>query len=300
MIDKLISIPGPIFLIVFAIFAFIVIYLAWKYSKSDYTKNLELPEPTKLSPLNIAILRRGIKGAIITSIFNLWRIKAIDITQNKKNVFIKQKRHFEGELNKLERSIYNFSSQPRFYKHLYKKSALKKLENILKPNKTLLQELKLAPDIAIINRHWRAAFLGLVLLLVLGGTKLYFGVIREKPVAFLVLLLISSIIVLFSVIKPNRVKTSALGNRFLEVSDKRFEWLKKKESDKDLLKDDNLLYGIALFGISSFAGTGLGSVLENPILIESSANTIGHGCSGGGSCSGGCSSGCVGCGGCGG
>ncbi len=58
MIEKLISILGLLFLIIFSVYAFHVIYMAWKYSKSDHTKDLELLESTKLTSLDIPIINR--------------------------------------------------------------------------------------------------------------------------------------------------------------------------------------------------------------------------------------------------
>jgi len=311
MIEKLISIPGPIFLIIYTVYSVIVIYLIKVFVSRDSSLKFEIPDPTKLTPLDVGLLKNGLKGAIITSVFSLWRQKAIDISSNKNRVILKRKEAEILEFNKLESTLYQYLSKPKYYKMLFKRSSLKAIDKVLQPNKEKLLELKLAPDNSVINKHWLGAFFGFVLLTVFGGIKIYYGIVREKPVIFLVILFILSIIILRQLIRPNKVKTSALGKKFISTAKTRFEWLKSSEKGKTLLKSEDLLYGIAIFGISSFAGSSLGSLLTNPILIDQSSNSLyGNGCAGcggnvhgcgGGGCSGGCSGGgCGGCGGCGG
>ena len=87
-IDFLISIPGPTFLVCFSLYSILIIYFTSYFLKRyDTTRNLEVPEPTKLSSLEIAILRKGIKGAIVHSIFNLWRKKAITIEKKGRDIY---------------------------------------------------------------------------------------------------------------------------------------------------------------------------------------------------------------------
>ena len=64
MIEKLISILGLLFLIIFLVYAFHVIYIAWKYSKSDHTKDLELLESTKLTSLAVPPIYINFNGSV--------------------------------------------------------------------------------------------------------------------------------------------------------------------------------------------------------------------------------------------
>ena len=281
----------------------------------DYTLNYEVPEPTSVLPIEVAILRNGIKGAIIISIFNLWKRKAINLTLGKRSVLMEKINSSASEFSDLEHTIYHNLSKPRYYRDFYRQKAIKTLEQVIEPNIKKLKEMKLLADKSIIGHYWTGVILGILLLLAFGGTKLYFGIVREKPFGFLVLLLIISHIVLFMIIQPNKVRITTLGKNFLVTAQKRFEWLKTQKSNKNLLKDENLQYGIACFGIAAFMGSELGKVLQNPFVLEQRTDSLfggtgcagcgGYGCSGGGcsdaGCSGGCSGGCGGgCGGCGG
>jgi uncharacterized protein (TIGR04222 family) len=178
MIEDLINIPGPIFLIVFSIYAIIIILIFKRFASKDYSHDYEVPEPTKLEPLDIAILESGVKGAIITTMFNLWRLKGADISKSKNSIILKQKPTDTSKFNKLEKTIYNYIQQPKYYRHLYKKTSIKTIDKILQPNKTRLEELHLAPDSKVIKQHWKGILYGTVLLLGFGGLKLYFGIVR--------------------------------------------------------------------------------------------------------------------------
>lgn len=303
MIEILKEIPGPYFLFIYTIISVFVIILAKKYAENDYTKNFKVPEPTKIEPLDIALLKSGIKGAIIVSVFNLWRKKKIEIVKIKNNIALKQlSSDFEG-LNKLESIILKNTSSQKNYQYFFTQISIQTTQNLLKPNKENLERLKLLPDYQIIKRYWIATTFSTFFLLLVGVTKLYLGILRDKPVFFLVFLLIISILAVFSVIKPYNIKHSALGKKLINITSKRFEWLKTKNNNS-LMLDDNLLYGIAIFGISAFLGSTLGQLLKNPVLLETYAvsnSSNGYGCSGagcGGGCGGGgCGGGCGGCGG---
>lgn len=301
MIDYFISIPGPYFLFIYAVYAMVIILFFKLYVNKDYSHNFEVPEPTKLQPTDIAILKNGVKGAILTSLFNIWRLKGVDISLDKKSILLKQLHTDTTKFNKLEKIIYEYIKQPTYYKQLYNVTLVKTIENKLHPNLTRLQELNLIPDSKIIKHHWRGFIYGTILLLGFGGLKLYFGIVRDKPITFLILLMLTSVIILFNVVNPKKVRISALGKKLLVKTHQRFAWLKSSKEYVTMGMDDNLLYGIAIFGISSFIGTELGKYLENPMLLDQrmSSNGNGFGCSscGGGCGGGGCGGGCGGCGG---
>lgn len=304
MIEIIKEIPGSYFLLVYCVFSALIIILAKKFAKMDSTKEMEIPEPSKISPLDIALLNKGIKGAIIVSIFNLWRKKRIEIKKTKNNVTIKQITADLSGLNRLESVILKNTNSQKDYQYFFSEKSIKTIQDIIKPNKDNLENLKLLPTKEIKNRYWYVSLLTAAILIIFGGTKFILGISRDKPVAFLFVLIVISIIALFFYIKPHKVRYTALGSRFIATSSRRFEWLKKNDSNS-LMADDNLLYGVALFGISAFTGSGLSQFLENPRLLETYAGSYyGYGCGGascsGGGCSGGSGCGGGGCGGCGG
>jgi len=304
MFELIKEIPGPNFLLLYAGISILVVFIAKLIVDNDYTRDLEIPETTKLSPLEIAYLTRGLKGAVIVSIFNLWKNKQIEITRVNNDIALKQISDESNDLNKLESAILNYSKTQKFYKSFFQKESIKTTQKILLPTKEKLENLKLLADSSIVKRNWTASFLSILVLMLFGGTKLFLGISRDKPVGFLIILMVLALCAVIFILKPYKVTFSSLGKKFIAASAKRFEWLKAKENTS-LATDDNLLFGISLFGISAFMNSNLGETLEDPYLLEKRAGAnSGSGCSGAG-CGGGSSdgggSGCGGgCGGCGG
>jgi len=172
-----------------------------------------------------------------------------------------------------------------------------------------LIDLNLAPNNKVKDHYWKGILYGMILLLSFGGIKLYFGIVRDKSIGFLIALIIIAVFALFRILRPSKINTSALGKKVIKNAEQRFDWIRTNKENSNLLMDDNLLYGVAIFGISAFIHSELGETLASPLLLDSTdySSYNNSGCSGcgndsdSGSSDGGCSSGCGGgCGGCGG
>lgn len=127
-------------------------------------------------------------------------------------------------------------------------------------------------------------------MLLLGGAKIAVGVMRGKPVEFLLVeVIVVGVVLAFMMARPRR---SLAGEKFL----------KKLEREHPTLKNGNFTgpeagLAVALFGI---AGCKMAE-LEGLHHAVRSATSADGGCGGGGGDGGGCGGGgCGGCGGCGG
>jgi uncharacterized protein (TIGR04222 family) len=309
MIDKLISIPGPLFLLYYSIFSAIVILLVKKLVNKD-TDNSRLPEPTSLSPLDIALLSRGLKGVISSAVFNLWRLKAIQITKEGDSIVLKQNSLKNKNISEVEKAIYDYSIKPKKYNQLLSQTSLRSFKNLTSDSQEKLMDLGLIPNQSYIANKIRLTAFALILLLGTGGTKLYYGINRDKPYFFLILLILIAIGFLFHQIKPLNFKQTSRGKEFIKATKQRFKWV-KSENKNSIIDSDSILFAVGIFGIAGFAGTALESILSHTYLLKARqtstffSSNSGAGCGGcssgcGGGCSGGCSGGCGGgCGGCG-
>ncbi len=302
MAEFFISIPGPWFLIIYLGFSIAIILLTKWFVLNDYTKKFEIPEPTKLDPVDIAILQYGLKGAILVAVFNLWRMRKIDIYSAKLKIVLKQKESDVNELNSIEKSIYKYLKKPKPYGMLFSETSLNAVEKLVITNKAKLNEMHLIPDCKVVFHQRFGMLAGLLLMIGFGGTKMFLGVINDKPVGLLIFLMILSVIILFVFIKPYKLKTSTLGSKLLEKSKHRFDYLKTLEKNPQMLSHDDLPYGVAIFGIIPFFSPELGLLMEKPVKGDYSQGGNGFGGCGMMGCSGGGCSGCSGCsgGGCGG
>lgn len=316
MIEFIRNINGPVFLLIYIIISILVIYVAKKISENDNSKDFDIPEPTKLSPLDLALLRKGVKGAIFVSLISLWRKHKISISKNKNFVIVTKLIDKDNDLNILEKEILNKSSEIQYFKNFFKIKSVNYFADILKDKIESLQQMNLLSDEFLFKKQKLIFFVSLTILLITGGLKLYLGILNDKPVGFLIVLMLTALVVNLLILKPRKIKLTALGKKLISASSQRFEWVKKKQSSDKLMNDDNLFYAIALFGIAPFAATQIGRSLTNlglndasvglssPLMYGSYTNSGcgGTGCSGsscgGTSCSG-SSCGGGGCGGCG-
>lgn len=304
MIDYLTNIESTVFLLVYILFSAIIIIVAKYYIDRDSSFLLEVPEPTSISPVDTAILTKGIKGAIITTLFNLWSRKLITISRVGKSTYIKKVPDIHCELNQLENAIINFLKTPKLYRHFFNNNSIQSITNHIQANILKLQELKLIADNKIIKRSWILFIFANILMLSLGFTKIYLDIISDKPIIFLVICMLLSVFIMFYIIKPTKIYNTALGRKFIKKSTQRFEWLKKEHKMHILIADDNLSYLVALFGANSLIHNIFSKHYKYPKEI---ASALDYGCGGegfneescsntGGCADGGCSGGCGNCG----
>ena len=97
-----------------------------------------------------------------------------------------------------------------------------------------------------------------LILIVVGGIKIYLGFMRERPIGFLVFLLITSVVVLYKLLNPfEAYGLSQLGRRFLNDQEKQFGWA------KDSFKLNQQPEGLDIAMI--FAVFGIGVLKDTPL-----------------------------------
>lgn len=304
MIEFIISIPGKYFLLFFIFYVFLVIITAriYKYIRDISSGNKRLPKASELNYLEMAYLKKGRKGALSTAIFNLWNRKVINISKKNKTVTVNKKSTKKGNLNLLEDLIYSYAQRntphTKFYIDPY---VTEKIDEALKPNISNLQRLNLIYNKSRNKENKIILFISFILVYALSTIKLYFGIVRDKPVLFLILLMIAVGFALYYFLKPKPI--TPLGKDFLNLANIQFEHFKQARHDSTIMEDNSIIYAIALFGVSPFLmDSTLQETFRNTQMYDSaSSGSSAGGGDGGGGCSG-CSSGCGGggCGGCGG
>lgn len=304
MLEFFRSIPGPIFLLIYIILGIAMIIIAKIWTKYDGTQHYTIPEPTIVTPLEMAFLKQGMLGVITNALLSLWEKKKISIIKEKNNVLIKHTSSNPNDLNTIEKSILDYAKTNDKYIRFTGSYFQGKVKEKFQKNIDKLEQMGLSPTKETKSHYWKVYGISNLILLFLGGIKLYLGITYDKPVGFLIILMIAFQIAMFISLLPTRILATNLGKKFLAQSKTRFEWLKSSDNNT-LATDDNLMYGTALFGIAAFSAIAFTGMDENPALLEQNlnSNNTGSSCSGsscsGSSCSG-SSCGGSGCGGCGG
>lgn len=321
MIEELVKIPGPTFLLYFILYSGAVILLSRWFVIRDITSKYDMPEPTTLTPLDISILKNGVPGAILATIYSLSQKKLIKVSKNQHGVFIKKSNSKTISSEPLEQLFLNYVGKSTRYSSFFRKTSKKTVAKRIAPNIEKLKKLRLIPDKEVKQYRWLVFILAIMLIRTVGITKTKLGITNGKPVVFLILLQIAALVALYFTIKPLSHRVTYLGRQLLKKMKIRFEWV-LNESDQNMNPNtDDILFAVAIWGVAPLMSTYLAGGLQAASLIDkatlikptSSFNTHGcsgcsSGCGGGGTsygCSGGCGGGgcgggCGGCGGCGG
>ncbi|UCE34111.1 MAG: TIGR04222 domain-containing membrane protein [Deltaproteobacteria bacterium] len=310
IIEKLIKIPGPEFLIYFTALALLCIFVAWYWANADGSTQYPLPKLTQFDPIAIAAFIGGRASVIRTAVFRLWHQNLVEIKSSKKSWGRRKKPQIESlpspkrALSPIEEEIYQFLKEPQEPKALLKDADLRsRIERHLEPTYSELERLHLTrTGTDRFRARMAPLFMGLVLCAV-GGTKLYFGFIRGRPSLFLVILLLVSLVFLSSkrFRKPSGNMTR-LGRRYFKEIRELFDGVNKESAKTGKLPEGiDAAISVAIFGTGALAGTSLYGNFVRAFPVKGGGWSSGGGC---GSCGGGCGGGCGGscgggCGGCG-
>lgn len=311
LLQMLQQIPGSTFLWYFAGFSVICILLARLWARADGSTQYPLPEPTRFDPIAIAALRGGTNSVIRTIIFSLWDRNLIKIRGNGKDAKITTLKHCKDtKLDLVEKEIYHalqVTTKPGDLFH--DTSLLLKIETYLRPIYEKLENQHIARTEKDRSRIWWIFGSFMLVIVSVGGTKLYLGLTYGRPVLFLIILLIISVIVLYAALSPKATPTT-LGWQYLQSLEEHFGWLRESIKQTRTPEGIDPAFALAVFGIGVLGPSDLYKPFNKAFPSNKAGSGgcsggcgggySGGGCSGGGGCGGGSDGGGGGCGGCGG
>lgn len=299
MLDWFISIKGPDFLVYFWTFSIVAIFIGrWLMNRADGSKHFAMPSPTQLNTYEIAALREERKGVIHTALFNLWNADLIEVSGKNQDaqVQITSKNNLAPK-NTFEAMIYNFiAQQPRNPKEFFNQASFhSQMDAELETIYQKLEKLHLRRFESQYQQVKKIGNIVFWLIMATGFAKLFFGIIKDRPVAFLVISLIIMFFVGLIALSPQPAYLSTLGKRYLKA-------LKSylKTIDKYPSKEVDPALKVAVLGIAGLAGIAMFVGFQEAFAASanSSSDSSGGGCSGGcGGSDGGGGGGCGGCGG---
>ncbi len=299
MIDLIKSIPGPYFLLIYLVYAAGIIFLFKRTIDNDDTGSIPTPEPTLFCTTELALLMGGLRRAITAALAKMKNYNIISVEQDGKNFKYNILNKNINQLDPFERNVYYILKDDN-KANLYDTKNFNKLTEAIKPYEESLLKNNLLASKEQKNRSKNIKFMGFLVMAWLPIIKLYLGIANSKPIVFLVILFLVTIIVYFVVLKSKNV--SNLGSRLIESAQQRFTYVRNQSSQENL-DTDVLNYAVAVFGIYSLTSLSTNDYVFGTNTTNDTSTT---GCSGsscssscsGSSCSGSsCSSGCGGCGG---
>jgi len=326
MIDFIESIKGPTFLVLYALITvvFIIVLKMMKRFKVDV--DMPLPEPTNFTHEELAFLKLRKRGLLESALYSLWRKNAVTVKDgNAKNALFSASTHnSEQATTATEKFLLEELKKPKLLSHIFAiNKRNEKLKVILEKLDEKFERLKIIPDKEQRKKLKTTYIIIILMLLFLGITKLVLGISNERPVGFLVLLMILSQVILALATNSKKTLLTDYGKRFMEKTENRFAHLRQQKAEGEF-SDGELLFAVAVFGSApfwfgySFAGTSSSFLADgytstgcsgggcgNSGCGSDTSSSSGSGCSGsscsssscsGGSCGGGGGGGCGGCG----
>lgn len=298
MIEFIRQIPGPIFIWFFLAFSLLCIVLTMLLTDADGSARHAPVDESGLDPVAVAVLQGGVDSVIRSRVFSLMNRGLVVIENGKKKASIRaaSKADTRG-LSAIDTEILAFLSIERTTEALFTDEEFRaRVEAHLADVRAGLELRNLVKNEAQQARVVKITLLFGALVASLGGLKLYLGVMRAKPIAFLVIVFIVSEAILFLILRKRKHLTR-LGRVYLKDLRERFRWTRKRKTLPEGV-DPALL--VALYGAGHLYVSSLYPQYTEAFRRNASG---GSGCSGGcggGSSSGSSDGGSGGCGGCGG
>jgi uncharacterized protein (TIGR04222 family) len=204
------QIPGPMFLSYYAVYALFCIFIGRKWLNRDSSRDTPSPAATYFDSISLSYLKSGRSGVIRTAVFILWNQGLIRIGGTGSAVTIERTKLNAGDtvltmkaIKPVVKLIYQFLDFRTLSRDLFKSPELKRnLDIHLQFVKRELTELHL-----FLSRddRFRSVLVFICVLFVMvfpGIFKLHLGIVRHKPVGFLLGLLVISVITVFRVLNP--------------------------------------------------------------------------------------------------
>ncbi|MBI5217889.1 MAG: TIGR04222 domain-containing membrane protein [Bacteroidia bacterium] len=309
MIEFIKSISGPEFLLYYLILVVVSYVLYQIYLKrSDAPLDYVIPDSMKPGAMEIAVLKSKGKPAHIikTVMVGLFDKKLIEIRSDGTICKIADAKN--KDLGEIEKIILNYFASPQAPNSIFTNSSIKM--TISEKTIGIIEKLKdsnLLKNDVILGRQRRVYAFFFIGVTGIGFIKLILGIMRDKPVLFLILLLILTIF-LYAFSYPK--KYSAFGKKYLQYLARQMSGVRDYGNNQSAFPEtmDPVMI-CALFGMGALFAfpeySAMGSVFPNRNVNYSgctSCSTSSSGCSScsGGGGDGGGDAGGGGCGGCGG
>jgi uncharacterized protein (TIGR04222 family) len=320
MVELLRSIPGPQFLVLFALLVVIVSVLG-KMMIARLEEVGHLPGATTFSPSALAALRGGWELAVKTAVFGLWRRNVIEIAgekgatavslekgapqQLRPGVMLQRRSGVQEPSDPLEKGVFAALAAPKTTPELFADGTLKFVaQHFVTQQNVEFARYGLVRDRDGIQRAWKVTLAVLAVVYGVGGLKLALGIAHHRPFGFLLFMMIIALPVIIIVLSPYGTLTFA-GKTYLKRLDNHFAWVRDDLQNGREPQIDPA-YAFALFGVTALAGSLLYADFAEAFPRRTPGGCGGSGCGGmsgsdgGGSDGGGGDGGGGGCGGCGG
>jgi uncharacterized protein (TIGR04222 family) len=301
------DIHGPAFLLVYGLVALAVIAGAYGIVRTHDKSRLREPPlvPPTFDPYELAYLRGGTNAVTHTAVYALYRRSLVTIISSKRfkwSRLIATAASDTGTLTEVEKRVFEALDQPADPSSLFHGKVAKDIETPCEPLRRKLESEEL---LRTADAKGTATWVLVAASSVLVALTLYKIAIAEgRPVGFLIMLTILSLIVLWSVVgSVARGRMTDRGRAYLKRLQVAYENLRQPDARAtgQLPQAEHLdapsVAMVGLFGLTVLTATpdaAVAGIFASSASSGVSSGGCGGGCGGGG---GGCGGGGGGCGG---
>jgi uncharacterized protein (TIGR04222 family) len=255
LVDTLVKIPGPQFLWFYAGLIVVCVIVARWWGRRDTSTEYPLPAPDGLDPLTIAALQGGPMAVVHTVVFDLWNRGLVGISGEKSEAEIVCRPAKEAPGGAIQEVLCQATQTPRKLSSLVRdKSFRTQIEGPLNVIQQRLEGLHLFQTAADRKKAWLALFAAFGVVMLVGGTKLFLGLSRNKPSTFLIMMMAIVPFILWRVLKPRTNRPTQLGRQFLQSLQKQNSWMKDALENNQMPPDTSPVMALAIFGMSALVG----------------------------------------------
>ena len=297
--NEMLNLRGPTFLALYGVL-FVIAFIAGRAIRANLKSAIHNLAPSKTwSPYDLAYLSGGSNRAVATALVRLTHQGHLQAAPSGSG--IKATTEPKQSAHPLEKELYlAFQENQNFSDWESSQGSLADIVGNLQSGGLISN-----PNDPAMQRAHLWGSLPLALLTLLGISKLWVGLSNHRPISFLVLMLVISLIILVREFVA-LAETTSRGHLLLKHFMHRNAALETTAlSRAQHLSELDLLLGVALFGTVVLAGTEFSWLnVSGPLRDRPDSGSPGGGDrnssdrDGGGGCGGG-SGGCSGCGGCG-
>jgi uncharacterized protein (TIGR04222 family) len=296
------NLEGPHFLAFYGIVC-VVALLAAYVMRQFLRDTWPLTEEPQLSPYEVACLAGGVPGVLRASLATLVADNRLELTPDKKTAKFDAKSNSSSDDHDIDRIMLRIASHENGARSV---ELLSGARNVARQIETSLQGRGLMESQhSFAAARWAPLTL-LAIVFLVGFAKLLVGINRDKPVIFLIVILIAfGVVSLYFLQLPLR---TVRGEELLKRLRTKHERLRSvdvnvyhQSNNLQFLPSDVML-AAGLFGLASLHHPDIAALDKSlkPVSDTYSAGSscgASTGCGGGGGDGGGCGSGCGGCGG---
>jgi uncharacterized protein (TIGR04222 family) len=308
------GIDGPDFLFFYSYFAAMTLVMCgWYVYRKDGTRSMDsLAPPAQVDPFEAAYLAGGQDRLAMAATVGLLECGHIKINDrpydqrtgltDRKSKKIEQtgKQIHTTILTAVEQAVYDWFVTPRTEDEM-RTGLTSQVGSSALHYEEKLQQQRLLSDESHQQAGQEALVLGGAFLAILGGLRLFFGLAQDKPVGFLVCLMLGSLYLLYRICRVNRLShRGKVYQRWLKLKVNEIDDSQGTDRRRSTLRYDwSRRYALmaAMFGATGLLCTPF-SGLQEFFVVSKAGGWAGGGDGGGGGGDGG-GGGCGGCGGCG-